>query len=146
MYLTQKYGMGPALAEHAYSLVEAIEAYAYDADIQLFNLVLRHELSEDVHEDQDKSIQKLIEACVAMEKQENKNKSPSKSKLVLEKKVFVQVLMTQFPYKSPSDMRMLVKVRLRLCPFSRDVTISTHSLCRFYVDVGERCRGQYGLL
>eukprot|EP00474_Spongospora_subterranea_P011161 CRZ11619.1 hypothetical protein [Spongospora subterranea] len=99
-YLSTKHGATAALQEWGYSLVEAMKAFQYDADIQIFDMVLRGEVSEDIFEDQTAMVGKLLEACAA--------KDGARAGFI-DKKMFVKVLLKQFPEKTMARMRFLVK-------------------------------------
>lgn len=101
--------MGTSLPENSYSFVEALKGFAYDADIQLFYLVLNGELSEDVHDHQMRSMNRLIEACREVDSTKDKTTETGKSGFI-DKKVFVQLLRKLCKSKTNSDIRMLVKV------------------------------------
>lgn len=78
-YLTKRFGLQAMVAEWGYNLLEALNKYKYDADCEVFLLVLRNKLSEDFLHNQES----LISAFTSgLEKKYPTGSVPEKKKLV----------------------------------------------------------------
>lgn len=78
-YLTKRFGLQAMVAEWGYNLLEALNKYKYDADCEVFLLVLRNKLSEDFLHNQEG----LIEAFEAnLVKKYPQGSVPEKKKMI----------------------------------------------------------------
>eukprot|EP00741_Cyanophora_paradoxa_P008132 tig00001264_g7869.t1 len=105
IYLQKRFGIQAMIAEYGYSVVDALQRYSYDADVDLFRRVLAGELSEEVYADQLDMMERLRQMCIKLDR----NQSGGKETGVVAKRTLVASLRKFFPLKADPDFRALLR-------------------------------------
>eukprot|EP00743_Colponemidia_sp_Colp-15_P006437 GILK01006927.1.p1 GENE.GILK01006927.1~~GILK01006927.1.p1 ORF type:complete len:1058 (+),score=172.30 GILK01006927.1:141-3314(+) len=101
-FLKKRFGVQSALSEFAYNFIDGLERYRWDPDCEMFLLIIKHELHEDVLHDQEA----MLEAFKALMIKLDLGDEGKKTNLI-KKAVFVKALRLFFPIKRDEDYNAL---------------------------------------
>ena len=102
-FLKTKLGADQVVIEWGYNIADACKRFARDADVEIFFLCLFEELPEAAYHGQMAMISELIERCQKIDREQHGGRATSN----VERKVFLKLLRTLFPFKSDEDVKSL---------------------------------------